>query len=171
VNRDSQLRSQVQVGLATAEETYPLWRDVLREGRNVAREPSPVGTVHLAARAPSGQVIGVVQLSPAPCPFQPGVRAAWQLRGMATHPQARGQGVGRALIAEALRQVTGRGGDLVWCHARVSAAGFYARMGFRQVTGEYDKPGVGPHVGMFIELTRAEDSGSPGEPALRSPVS
>jgi predicted GNAT family N-acyltransferase len=40
----------------------------------------------------------------------------------------------------------------VWCDARVAAAGFYERMGFTVVTGEYDKPGVGPHLGMVIDL-------------------
>lgn len=166
-----QLGSSVRIRLATPAETYPLWRDVLRGGRNVPREPSPPGTVHLAAYTPDGQLVGVVQVSPAACPFRSHAQAAWQLRGMATHPQTRGRGVGRALVAEVLRTVASRGGDMVWCHARVSAAGFYARLGFDQVTDEYDKPGVGPHVGMLIELTRAEDPGSPGEPALRSPVS
>jgi predicted GNAT family N-acyltransferase len=40
----------------------------------------------------------------------------------------------------------------VWCDARVAAAGFYERMGFTVVTGEYDKPGIGPHLGMLKHL-------------------
>jgi predicted GNAT family N-acyltransferase len=43
----------------------------------------------------------------------------------------------------------------VWCDARVAAAGFYERMGFTVVTGEYDKPGIGPHLGMVIALPPA----------------
>ena len=44
------------------------------------------------------------------------------------------------------------GGDLVWCDARTTAARFYERAGFTVVTGEYDKPGIGPHVGMVEDL-------------------
>ena len=131
-----------------ADTTYPLWRDLLRGGRPVPRLEDPAGTFHLAARDAGGRVVGVVRYSPAPCPWQPDARAPWQLRGMATAPEVRGLGAGRALVAEGLAHVAARGGDLVWCDARTTAAGFYERMGFTVVTGEYDKPGVGPHVGM-----------------------
>jgi predicted GNAT family N-acyltransferase len=53
------------------------------------------------------------------------------------------------MVADGLVRVAERGGDLVWCDARVTAAGFYEQMGFTVVTGEFDKPGVGPHVGML----------------------
>jgi ribosomal protein S18 acetylase RimI-like enzyme len=71
---------------------------------------------------------------------------------MATDPAVRGSGAGRALVVEGLARVAARGGDLVWCDARVAAAGFYERMGFTVVTTEYDKPGIGPHLGMVISL-------------------
>ena len=45
-----------------------------------------------------------------------------------------------------------RGGDLVWCDARTTAAGFYAHFGFTVVTEPFDKPGIGPHVGMLKDL-------------------
>ena len=53
---------------------------------------------------------------------------------MATDPTVRGPGAGRALVAEGLARVAARGGDLVWCDARVAAVGFYERMGFTVVT-------------------------------------
>ena len=40
----------------------------------------------------------------------------------------------------------------MWCDARVGAVGFYERMGFAVVTEEFDKPEVGPHRGMLVEL-------------------
>ena len=80
---------------------------------------------------------------------------------MATDAAARGTGAGRALIDHGLAQVAARGGDLVWCDARVAAAGFYERMGFTVVTGEFDKPGIGPHVGMVIDLA-AHRASPPG---------
>jgi predicted GNAT family N-acyltransferase len=135
-----------------AEATYPLWRDVLREGRPVPRLEDPAGTFHLAARTSSGTLVGVVRFSPVPCPWRPEATAPWQLRGMATDPAVRGTGTGRALITEGLARVARHGGDLVWCDARVAAVGFYERMGFAVVTEEFMKPEGGPHRGMLIGL-------------------
>ena len=145
----------VTVEESDAETTYPLWRDVLREGRPVPRLEDPAGTFHLAARTSSGQLVGVVRFSPAPCPWRRDARAPWQLRGMATDSGARGSGAGRALITEGLARVATLGGDLVWCDARVPAVGFYERMGFTVVTEEFVKPEGGPHRGMVIDLPPA----------------
>jgi predicted GNAT family N-acyltransferase len=135
-----------------AEVTYPLRRAVLRpNGGEItwAGDEDPA-TFHLVARS-GDRVIGVVRFSPAPCPWRADARAPWQLRGMATEPAVRGTGAGRALVVDGLTRVAARGGDLVWCDARVPAAGFYERMGFTVVTEPFDKPGIGPHVGMLIE--------------------
>ena len=138
----------VTVEESDADTTYPLWRDVLREGRPVARLADPDGTFHLAARMPSGQLVGVARFAPVPCPWRE-ARSPWQLRGMATDPAARGVGAGRALLSEGLARIGAMGGDLVWCDARVPAVGFYERMGFAVVTEPFEKPEGGPHVGML----------------------
>jgi predicted GNAT family N-acyltransferase len=132
----------------------PLRSAVLRGGGPAAMpgDDDPA-TVHLAARTADGEVAGVVRLSPAPCPWRE-ARAPWQLRGMATDPAARGTGVGRLLLDASLELVAARGGDLVWCDARTAAAGFYERAGFTVVAGPYDKPGIGPHLGMLVELAQ-----------------
>jgi predicted N-acetyltransferase YhbS len=135
-----------------ADTTYPLWRDVLREGRPVARLQDPEGTFHLAARTADGHIVGVVRFSPAPCPWRPEARAPWQLRGMATAATVRRTGAGRALVAEGLARIAANGGDLVWCDARLAAVGFYERMGFVVVTEEFAKPEGGPHHGMVVYL-------------------
>ncbi|MEO0512429.1 MAG: GNAT family N-acetyltransferase [Planctomycetota bacterium] len=107
-------------------------------------------------------------------------RAAWQLRGMATAPDARGLGVGRLLVEACVRHVEECFGgpdpapsdaresdarnsdaedsdagwkarppaDGIWCNARVSAAAFYERCGFRAVSGEFEIKGIGPHLVM-----------------------
>jgi predicted GNAT family N-acyltransferase len=132
--------------------TYPLRGAVLRPGRPVEiAGDDDADTFHLAARIPSGQVVGVVRFHPHPCPWQP-ARSAWQLRGMATDPAVRSTGAGRALVIEGLARVAAKGGDLVWCDARAAAAGFYERMGFTVVTEPYDMPPIGPHLGMVIAL-------------------
>jgi predicted GNAT family N-acyltransferase len=141
--------------------TYALRRAVLRpDGGEVtwAGDEDPA-TFHLAARDDEGRVLGVVRFSPAPCAWRPDAGAPWQLRGMATDPTVRGTGAGRALLVDGLTRVGARGGDVVWCDARVSAAGFYERYGFAVVTEPYDKPGIGPHVGMVIDLPRRVPAG------------
>jgi predicted GNAT family N-acyltransferase len=147
----------VAVDEVAATVTYPLRRAVLRPGGGdvawVGDEDET--TVHLAARDGAGRVVGVARFHPAPCAWCPEARAPWQLRGMATDPQDRGTGAGRALLVDGLARVAVRGGDLVWCDARVTAAGFYERMGFTVVTEPFDKPGIGPHVGMLIDLRPA----------------
>jgi predicted GNAT family N-acyltransferase len=151
------VQTSVTVEQVAAEVTYPLRRAVLRpDGGDLTwvGDEDPT-TFHLAARTPDGAVVGVVRFHPAPCAWRPEARSPWQLRGMATDAAARGTGAGRALIDHGLAQVAARGGDLVWCDARVSAAGFYEHVGFTVVTGEFDKPGIGPHVGMVKELSPA----------------
>jgi predicted GNAT family N-acyltransferase len=148
-------RGPVTVDEVAAEVTYELRRAILRpDGGEItwAGDEDPA-TFHLAARS-GDRVVGVVRLSPASCPWRPGATAPWQLRGMATDPAVRGTGAGRSLVDGGLARVAARGGDLVWCHARSAATGFYERMGFAVVTEPYERPGIGPHVGMLIELSR-----------------
>jgi predicted GNAT family N-acyltransferase len=144
---------RVVVERVPAEVTLSLRSAVLRNGGPAALpgDDHP-GTVHLAARDAIGGVVGVVRVHPQPCPWQPRARRPWQLRGMATDPAARGGGAGRALVEALVAEVRDQGGDLVWCDARTSAVGFYERMDFEVVTREFDKPGVGPHVGMVRAL-------------------
>jgi predicted GNAT family N-acyltransferase len=149
--------TNVTVEDSDADTTYPLWRDVLREGRPVPRLEDPVGTFHLAARNGDGRLVGVVRFSPAPCPWREAT-APWQLRGMATDPTVRGSGAGRALVADGLARVAALGGDVVWCDARVAAVGFYERMGFAVVTELFDKPEGGPHRGMVAVPERVGTS-------------
>jgi predicted GNAT family N-acyltransferase len=146
--------SSVSVAEVPAEETYALRGAILRPNGGAitwAGDEDPA-TFHLAARTPDDRVVGVVRFSPAPCPWRPLAAAPWQLRGMATDPAFRGSGAGRALVVDGLARVAARGGDLVWCDARVGAAGFYERMGFTVVTEEFEKPGIGAHVGMLKDL-------------------
>ena len=81
---------------------------------------------------------------------------AWQLRGMATAPQARRTGLGRRvleLIEDDLREDAGRV-LLLWCNARVPAVAFYREMGWEVVSDEFEIPTAGPHVRMVKRLKR-----------------
>jgi GNAT superfamily N-acetyltransferase len=144
------------VAAVPAELTRPLRQSVLRPGRPAEESVFPGDddprTVHVAARlAPGGEVVAVgtllAEAPPWPVPDQVGARS-WRIRGMATHPDARGRGIGAAVLAELLRRAEAGGGALVWCNARVPALSFYARAGFTPVGAPFEAPGIGPHQAM-----------------------
>ena len=95
------------------------------------RDEAP-GTVHAAAFRGTGTVGAATVYAEAPpesrrgeipaWAFAPG--AAFRLRGMATDLDARGSGLGRALLDACLDHVRARGASVLWCDARVGAVGF-----------------------------------------------
>ena len=88
-------------------------------------------------------------------------RAAWQLRGMATDVSAQGRGLGRRLLAEAVADARATEPDRIfWCNARVSAAGFYERFGWRVLSEPFEIPTAGPHVKMVFD--HGEPNGADG---------
>jgi ribosomal protein S18 acetylase RimI-like enzyme len=116
----------------------------------------------LHAAVPDGaRLAGIATIYPEPPPaahrgpipedaFAEG--AAFRLRGMATHPEARQRGLGRALLEACFAHARQRGAGYLWCNARISALGFYQRMGMETVGDEFDIPGIGPHYVMWCRL-------------------
>jgi GNAT superfamily N-acetyltransferase len=135
----------------TAAEVRPLRQAVLRphQGPEDVMWPGDdaPGTLHVGARDDDGQLVGVatVVAQRHPRDARPG---DWRIRGMATTQQARGRGVGRALLQALLEHVATAGGARVWCTARTSAAGFYEQAGFVAEADVVELPGIGPHVVM-----------------------
>lgn len=130
----------------SAEETRGLRGTILRPGQRPEQLVYPgdeaADTLHAGAFQ-GGSLVGIASVSRNPCPRHdfPG---PWQLRGMATTPEVRGLGYGRALIAACLAHVAARGGRTLWCNGRTSAAGFYTALGFTAV-GEEFVTETGPH--------------------------
>jgi predicted GNAT family N-acyltransferase len=80
--------------------------------------------------------------------------ASWQLRGMASHPEHRGTGLGAQILQVIVTFCRDDlGGELVWCNARKVAEAFYHRYGFETMTPVFEIPNVGPHVVMRKNLT------------------
>lgn len=130
----------------TAAETRPLRQALLRPHRRLdelvyagddAPEALHAGAFH------EGRLVGIASVTPRPCPVAE-LSGPWQLRGMATTPELRGSGYGRALIAHCLAHITAHGGRALWCNGRVSAAGFYTALGFQIISDEFDTE-TGPH--------------------------
>ena len=120
-----------------AEATHDLrWR-ILRNRRPdapvVFPEDGRPGAFHLGVRGPDdGAVLAVASFSAEPAPYRSG-RSAVHLRGMAVDEPWQHHGLGSLLVATVTERLRGAGIEVLWCNARDSAAGFYARLGFELV--------------------------------------
>lgn len=97
------------------------------------------------------ELIGICSLFQMHTPKLPDEKQ-YRLRAMATHPDVRGSGAGKAVVEEALRQVQEKGVDVLWCDARKVALGFYSRMGFDLIDAWYEVPIIGPHKLMYYRF-------------------
>ena len=152
----------VRIQVVDAGTTSELRRAVLRPhwpvGSRMHGDDDP-DALHVAAIDDDGRIVGAAVLLPLPYPHRPERANAWQLRGMATAAGRRGEGIGAAVLAEALHEAQGRGAELVWCQARDVAIDFYTRHGF---VGEgahftHEETGI-VHQLMYRELFGVPDS-------------
>lgn len=147
------------------EEIFELRWSVLRTGlpRATAQYPEDADprVFHLAARESGGTVVCCGTFFPEPLDGTP----AWRLRGMATSPERRGQGIGGRLLEAGVAAVAARVGRLLWCNGRVSAADFYQRHGFVITGRAFDVPPIGPHH-LFIRHIPAPCDPAHGSPAV-----
>lgn len=77
-----------------------------------------------------------------------------KIRQMAVNPENVGQGHGRAIIELMEDYLVGRGIKQLSMHARVSALGFYKKLGYEQVGEEFTEVGI-PHIKMQKPITLA----------------
>lgn len=138
---------QVAVGA-----TIDLRNRVLREGAPDSAAWSAldvVGSATFAAyqadRTHDPEPIATVTVQPEGCPWRPGARTPWRLRGMATADEWRGRGVGRRALDVAIAHVADQGAGLLWCNARIGAVAFYERAGFVIEGDEFEVAGIGAH--------------------------
>ena len=120
--------SSVVVRGADAEEIRELRMSVLRPGMPVTASDYDLlpETRHVAAFQ-GDVVVGCASVFPSAYPEEP---AAWQLRGMAVAAHQQGTGLGAQVLLAAVDVVRQAAGPLLWANARVSALGFYERLGF-----------------------------------------
>ena len=149
------VRLEVTIRRTSLEEVVDLRHGVLREGlpRSAAIFPGDEAatTLHYGAFR-DGKVLCCATLHASQWEAEP----AWQLRGMATSPEARRQGLGRRVLErmeQDLRTAAATGAPLLlWCNARVPAVRFYEGLGWRVVSDKFDVPTAGPHVRMMKRL-------------------
>jgi GNAT superfamily N-acetyltransferase len=138
----------------TAKEALTVRLPVLRAGLPPAsaildRDDDP-GTRHFGA-FDGLRLVGVATFFAEACPLRPGPHA-WRLRGMATLPDMQGRGAGSSLVAEGVEVAKASDATLMWCNARVSARGFYEKLGFTAIGDEFELPVAGPHYVMIKHL-------------------
>lgn len=141
----------IEVRRVSAEEVRPLRRRVLRAGRpdaSVEFESDDAEDAFHAGAFVDGRLAAVATVVRRPPPDDPAEVRAWQVRGMATEPDARGRGLGGRLLERCLEHVERSGGELVWCNARIRAVAFYERHGFEREGDVFDIVDIGPHVRM-----------------------
>jgi GNAT superfamily N-acetyltransferase len=140
--------------LIPLEATYPLRLLVLRPGETLADchfdSVRLEGGFHMGTFL-DGACIAVGSFGPEGHP-QLSARHPYRLRGMATHPERQGTGAGKALMLEAFAEIERRGGDQLWCNARLIAVPFYQRLGLRLHGGPFEIPKYGTHYVMVRSI-------------------
>lgn len=138
----------IEIRAVQADAVRPLRKTLLRPNQDVSElvyggdtEPD---TLHAAA-FDGEEIVGIASVSRQPDPTG---KPAFRLRGMGTARRVRGLGVGRDLLEQCYAHCAEKGAKRVWCNARLSAVGFYTRMGFKVVGDQFELPGIGPHVVM-----------------------
>jgi GNAT superfamily N-acetyltransferase len=129
------MSAHVLVRIADADEVRPLRLAVLRPGYPVVASDydERPDTRHVGAFA-DGTVVGCASVFPSRYEDEP---KAWQLRGMAVAAGLQGTGIGAQVLLGAIDVVRDAGAPLLWANARVTALGFYERLGFEVVGEEY----------------------------------
>ena len=155
---DPSFTPPVDLRAVAPELTYPLRQAWLRAHQTLSEVAfdgdQARGALHLAASR-TGRVVAVASLlpePPAPTQGAPALPGDWRLRGMATAPEARRQGLASALIARCAEHAIALGGTALWCHARALAVPFYDALGFVALGSPFQVDSIGLHVFMWRSL-------------------
>jgi predicted N-acetyltransferase YhbS len=143
-----------------AEETHHLRRAVSADGRTDL--PSmhhdshdDPGSWHLGAVDEAGRIVAISTFYLDAYPPRPEAQPAVQLAFMAVDPAVQNEGIGTAVMSEAIRRLRASDVVLLWANARDSALPFYEKFGFRTVPkSEYAQPESSrPHHLIELDLT------------------
>ncbi|MDY0781488.1 GNAT family N-acetyltransferase [Tenacibaculum sp. IB213877] len=81
----------------------------------------------------------------------------YQLRGMATSPDARNKGLGKQLLEHAVNDLQEKEVNYLWCNAREIAVPFYEKCGFYIIGNSFEVPQIGTHYKMVKKIQKNEE--------------
>lgn len=149
---NSENTQEPQVRFISAAQALDLRTRILRPGQPVENciysGDNDEQTFHLGVVTPAGIVSNGTFIKEKHKYFIE-AENSYRLRGMATETAFQNRGFGKLIIKSALLELHKRNCDLLWFNARVSAEGFYQKMGFSSRPEIFDIPLAGPHKVMY----------------------
>lgn len=144
----------MEVKQIDAKDTYDLRLKILRPNATIEQCQYPGDTDDLTFHLGAFKDDKLVSVASFYMDNHPTIEADYQfrLRGMATLDDFRGEGMSSSLLRTAFPLIKKNHVNTIWCNARTSAIGFYKKVGFEQIGGEFDIEGIGPHVLMVKNL-------------------
>jgi GNAT superfamily N-acetyltransferase len=144
--------TEKKIQFISAEDTMDLRSRILRPGQPLEAcryaEDNLPSTFHIGVLLGEKLVSNGTFMQQQHPELQPS-KLAYRLRGMATDPEVRNQGLGRMILEAAEAELRRRQCDLLWFNARVSAEGFYRRLGYDVIENIFDIACIGPHKVMY----------------------
>ncbi len=143
-----------KVAEISKEMTYDLRHQILRPHQDFAMvkydTDSYAGSFHVGAFA-DDRLVCIVSFCLEQCDkFR--VEKQYRLRAMATLPEYRRMGAGKAVVSYAEKLLMRQGFSFIWCKARTSASAYYQKLGFIEKGEPFDYPGIGEHIIMWKSL-------------------
>ena len=136
----------------TGKQTYCIRKEVLRKGIDLPYKfdgDNHQKTIHLGAFKKK-KLIGVVSFMHES--LNEKREDEYQLRGMATIIDVRGDGFGSLLVKEGIQILLKRDIKYIWCNAREGAVKFYERNGFKIVGTPFNVKQIGVHYKMKLKI-------------------
>jgi ribosomal protein S18 acetylase RimI-like enzyme len=144
----------IQTQKISSEQTLSLRQKVLRPYKLaqdcIFAEDSRTETFHIGAFK-NKKIIGIATFTEEANSQLPSKRS-FRLRGMASDPDCRNQGIGRMVLDAGINELKIKGATLLWCNTREKAFLFYEKLGFSYLGPFFDLPGIGPHKVMYKYL-------------------
>lgn len=141
---------RIALTLLTLTQTHARWVDCQRIRRQVFVEEQhvPEALEWDSADATATHLLACIDGQPVGCAR---VLPEAHIGRMAVLPAWRGQGIGEALLMQAIQCCRQQGATQVALSAQTHAVGFYAQVGFVVCSAPYLDAGI-PHVDMQLEL-------------------
>ncbi len=142
----------IKVKEITATDTYKIRLEVLRKDIDLPYKfdgDSDEGTFHLGGYYEE-ELVGIATFMKNDIKSLKGVQ--YQLRGMATTTKARGKGLGKQIINQAITILKEKQVDFLWCNARKEAVLFYEKLKFAKIGAEFIVEKVGSHYKMYTKI-------------------